>query len=91
MFGGGIAESALVPGKATFNLNLNTSDSRELDQIQLRLQDGEEGTIKELVEMLRQRGYTVQTKRFQRKLKELMLALPKPDEDSIKGPPFTRH
>jgi len=47
VFGGGIAESALVPGEATFNLNLNTSDSRELDQIQLRLQDGEEGTIKE--------------------------------------------
>ena len=44
-----------------------------------------------LGEMLRQRGYTVQTKRFQRKLKELMLALPKPDEDPIKGRPFTRH
>ena len=28
------------------NLNLNSSDSRELDHIQLRLGDGEEGTIK---------------------------------------------
>jgi Flp pilus assembly secretin CpaC len=47
VFGGGIAESALVPGSAAFKLDLNTSDSRELDQIQLQLQDGEEGTIKE--------------------------------------------
>jgi Flp pilus assembly secretin CpaC len=47
LFGGGLTESALVPGNATFNLNLNTSDSRELDQIQLRLEDGEDGTIKE--------------------------------------------
>ena len=29
------------------NLNLNSSDSRELDQIQLRLGDGEPGTLKE--------------------------------------------
>jgi Flp pilus assembly secretin CpaC len=47
LFGGGLTESALVPGSVKFNLNLNTSDSRELDQIQLRLQDGEDGTIKE--------------------------------------------
>ena len=47
LFGGGLTESALVPGNTTFNLNLNTSDSRELDQIQLRLEDGEDGTIKE--------------------------------------------
>jgi type II secretory pathway component GspD/PulD (secretin) len=46
-FGGGpIAESALVPGKVTYNLNLNSSDSRELDQVQLRLEDGEKGEIK---------------------------------------------
>ena len=30
----------------TFNLNLNSSDSRELDDIQLRLEDGEKGTLK---------------------------------------------
>ncbi len=47
LFGGGLTESALVPGNTTFNLSLNTSDSRELDQIQLRLEDGEDGTIKE--------------------------------------------
>ena len=47
LFGGGLTESALAPGTTTFNLNLNTSDSRELDQIQLRLQDGEQGTLKE--------------------------------------------
>ena len=46
LFGGGLTESALAPGTATLNLSLNTSDSRELDQIQLRLQDGEEGTLK---------------------------------------------
>jgi Flp pilus assembly secretin CpaC len=46
LFGGGIAESALVPGSTTFNLSLNSSDSRELDQIQLRLEDGEKGEIK---------------------------------------------
>jgi Flp pilus assembly secretin CpaC len=46
-FGGGtIAESALVPGSATYTLSLNTSDSRELDQVQLRLEDGEKGEIK---------------------------------------------
>jgi len=47
LFGGGLTESALAPGTTTFNLNLNTSDSRELDNIQLRLQDGQEGTFKE--------------------------------------------
>ena len=47
VFGGGIGESALAPGSAAFKLDLNTSDSRELDQIRLQLQDGEEGTIKE--------------------------------------------
>jgi general secretion pathway protein D len=47
LFGGGLTQSALAPGPVTINLNLNTSDSRELDQIQLRLQDGEPGTLKE--------------------------------------------
>jgi len=47
LFGGGLTESALVPGTATFSLNLNTSDSRQLDSIQLRLQDGEQGTMKD--------------------------------------------
>ncbi len=47
LFGGGLTESALAPGTTSFNLSLNTSDSRELDDVQLRLEDGEEGTFKE--------------------------------------------
>jgi len=47
LFGGGLTESALAPGTTTFNLSLNTSDSRELDDIQLRLEDGQQGTLKE--------------------------------------------
>ena len=47
LFGGGLTESALAPGTTTFNLNINTSDSRELDQVQFRLLDGEKGTLKE--------------------------------------------
>ena len=47
LFGGGLTESALVPGTTTFNLSLNTSDSRELDQIELRMEDGQDETIKE--------------------------------------------
>lgn len=46
-FGGGtIAETALVPGTTTYHLNLNSSDSRALEQVQLRLEDGEQGTLK---------------------------------------------
>jgi len=47
LFGGGLTQSALAPGAATFNLNLNTSDSRQLDQIVLRMEDGQDETIKE--------------------------------------------
>ncbi len=47
LFGGGLTQSALSPGPATFTFNLNTSDSRALDDIQLRLGDNEAGTIKE--------------------------------------------
>ncbi|MGA2753559.1 MAG: hypothetical protein ABSE53_07300 [Terracidiphilus sp.] len=47
LFGGGLTESALVPGSTKFNLNLNTSDSRQLDQIELRMEDGQDETIKE--------------------------------------------
>jgi type II secretory pathway component GspD/PulD (secretin) len=45
LFGGGLTQSALAPGPVTANLNLNSSDSRELDQMQLRLGDGEAGTV----------------------------------------------
>lgn len=46
LFGGGLTQSALSLGGATMNLNLNSSDTRELDDIQLRLGDGEDATIK---------------------------------------------
>jgi hypothetical protein len=58
LFGGGITQSALSPGPATVNLNLNSSDSRELDEIQLRLGDGEQGTLKE------GSRYPIQTSQF---------------------------
>ncbi len=45
-FGGGITESVLAPGTVTANLSLNSSDSRELDQMQLRLSDGEAATMR---------------------------------------------
>jgi len=46
LFGGGLTQSALAPGAVTANLNLNSSDSRELDRMQLRLGDGEAGTVR---------------------------------------------
>ena len=46
LFGGGITQSALLPGTATLNLNLNSSDSRALDDVVLRLGDGEAGTLR---------------------------------------------
>ncbi|MGD0938581.1 MAG: hypothetical protein ABR905_02630 [Terracidiphilus sp.] len=46
LFGGGLTSSALSPGQISANLSLNSSDSRELDRIQLRLGDGEKGTLR---------------------------------------------
>lgn len=46
LFGGGISLSGISPGPATVNLALNSSDSRQLDRYQLRLEDGEEGTLR---------------------------------------------
>lgn len=43
---GALTTFGLSPGSTTANLNLNSSDSRELDQIQLRLGDGDTGTLK---------------------------------------------
>ena len=37
---------ALVPGSTGFNVNVNSSDTRQLDSYQFRLMDGEEGTLK---------------------------------------------
>jgi general secretion pathway protein D len=65
LFGGGITQSALSPGSATFNLNLNSSDSKQLDHIVLRLSDGanagsdnSSGTIKSGT------SYPIQTSSF---------------------------
>lgn len=46
VFGGGITQSALSPGPTKVILSLNSSDSRELDEYQLHLGDGEEGTLR---------------------------------------------
>jgi Flp pilus assembly secretin CpaC len=46
LFGGGLTASALAPGALSANFNLNSSESRELDQIQIRLGDGEDATLK---------------------------------------------
>jgi len=45
LFGGGLTTSGLSPGPATLNLNLNSSDSKELDAVELRLTDGQDETI----------------------------------------------
>ncbi len=46
IFGGGASTTGITPMQTTVNLNINSSDSRELDGIQLRLGDDEKGTIK---------------------------------------------
>jgi len=46
LFGGGLTLSGLSPGPATLNLNLNSSDTRELDALELRLADGEDETLR---------------------------------------------
>lgn len=46
LFGNGLTLSGLQPQPVSANFNLNSSDSKELDQIELRLGDGEAGTIR---------------------------------------------
>lgn len=46
LFGGGLTLSGFSPGPVTVNLDLNSSDSRELEQMQLRLGDGEAGSVR---------------------------------------------
>jgi general secretion pathway protein D len=58
VFGGGLTLSGLTFGPAKAFFNYNSSDSRELDTLQLRLGDGEAGTLK-----LGQR-YPIQTSSF---------------------------
>ncbi|HEU5352320.1 MAG TPA: hypothetical protein VFU55_12045 [Terracidiphilus sp.] len=46
LFGGGLTLSGVSPGSVTGNLSLNSSTSRELDQVQLRIANDESGTFK---------------------------------------------
>ena len=46
LFGGGLTLSGLSPQPITANFSLNSSDTRQLDEFQLRLQDGEAGTLR---------------------------------------------
>jgi general secretion pathway protein D len=45
VFGGGISETGLTLGSPQVNLALNSSESRAVDQVQLRVQDLESGTF----------------------------------------------
>ena len=45
-FGGGLTLTGLATSGVTGNLSLNSTDTRALDQIQLRLDDNAEGTIR---------------------------------------------
>lgn len=46
LFGGGLTQSALAPGTMTANISLNSSDSHELEELELRVGDGQDGTLK---------------------------------------------
>ena len=46
-FGHGLTQSLVTPGAATLTLSLNSSDTRTLNAVHLRLGDDEEGTIKD--------------------------------------------
>jgi Flp pilus assembly secretin CpaC len=46
VFGNGLTLSGLAPGSLQANFSLNSSDTRALDEVQLRLQDNAEGTIR---------------------------------------------
>ncbi|MGA8528896.1 MAG: hypothetical protein WB622_04220 [Acidobacteriaceae bacterium] len=46
VFGGGLTMTGIIYGGGSLNMQLNSSDVRALDQIQLRTLDGEEATIR---------------------------------------------
>jgi hypothetical protein len=58
LFGGGLTESGITVPGVTANLALNSSDTRALDHIQLRLEDHEKGTIRSGVR------YPIQTSNY---------------------------
>ena len=65
LFGGGLTQSALAPGAMTANLNLNSSDSRELDHLLLRLSDGNSGGADTAAGTIRSgTRYPIQTSSF---------------------------
>jgi general secretion pathway protein D len=65
IFGGGITQSALSPGTLSANLNLNSSDSRELDHMLLRLSDGTPGSSDNAAGTIRSgTRYPIQTSSF---------------------------
>lgn len=45
LFGGGLTLTGLSVGPTTLSLNLNSSATRILDQVQVRLSDGQQGTL----------------------------------------------
>ena len=45
-FGNGLTLTGLVPGNITGNLSVSAADTRTLDEVQLRLDDNAEGTIR---------------------------------------------
>lgn len=45
VFGGGLTATGVTLGNPTLNLALNSSESRAIDQLQLRVQDQEAGTV----------------------------------------------
>lgn len=47
LFGGGLTLSGVSIGPTTLSLNLNSSASRILDQLQVRLSNGQEGTLRD--------------------------------------------
>jgi Flp pilus assembly secretin CpaC len=56
--GGAISTTGLSPGTTTVNFSVNSSQSRELDEVRLSLGDGETGTLKTGVR------YPIQTSSF---------------------------
>jgi general secretion pathway protein D len=65
LFGGGITQSALSPGTLSANLSLNSSDSRELDHLLLRLSDGTPGSSDSAAGTIRSgTRYPIQTSSF---------------------------
>jgi tetratricopeptide (TPR) repeat protein len=64
LFGGGLTQSALSPGTLTANFDLNSSDSKELDHMLLRLSDGAGGGTDSAGTIKMGTRYPIQTSSF---------------------------